>query len=60
MWRNDTKPKYMFMFRLKNLARKGLINISEMTKETLVWFFLLTITFSHTEYYYQLSLNIWL
>ena len=24
MWRNDTKCKYMFMFPLKNLARKGL------------------------------------
>ena len=24
MWRNDTKCKYMFMFLLKNLARKGL------------------------------------
>ena len=24
MWRNDTKYKYMFMFPLKNLARKGL------------------------------------
>ena len=27
MWRNDTKCKYMFMFLLKNLARKGLIKI---------------------------------
>ena len=26
MWRNDTKCKYMFMFPLKNLARKGLIS----------------------------------
>ena len=25
MWRNDTKCKYMFMFPLKNLARKGLM-----------------------------------
>ena len=25
MWRHDTKCKYMFMFPLKNLARKGLI-----------------------------------
>ena len=25
MWRNDIKCKYMFMFPLKNLARKGLI-----------------------------------
>ena len=25
MWRNDIKCKYMFMFILKNLARKGLI-----------------------------------
>ena len=25
MWRNDIKCKYMFMFSLKNLARKGLI-----------------------------------
>ena len=25
MWRNDTKCKYMFMFPLRNLARKGLI-----------------------------------
>ena len=24
MWRNDIKCRYMFMFRLKNLARKGL------------------------------------
>ena len=24
MWRNDTKSVYMFMFPLKNLARKGL------------------------------------
>ena len=24
MWRNDTKCKYMFMFPLRNLARKGL------------------------------------
>ena len=24
MWRNDTECKYMFMFPLKNLARKGL------------------------------------
>ena len=23
MWRDDTKYKYMFMFTLKNLARKG-------------------------------------
>ena len=27
MWRNDIKCKYMFMFPLKNLARKGLINM---------------------------------
>ena len=26
MWSNDTKCKYMFMFPLKNLARKGLRN----------------------------------
>ena len=26
MWRNDMKYKYMFMFPLKNLARKGLIS----------------------------------
>ena len=25
MWRYDTKCKYMFMFSLKNSARKGLI-----------------------------------
>ena len=25
MWRNDTKYKYMIMFPLQNLARKGLI-----------------------------------
>ena len=24
MWRNETKRKYMLMFPLKNLARKGL------------------------------------
>ena len=24
MWRNDTKCKYMFMFPLKKIARKGL------------------------------------
>ena len=28
VWRNDIKCKYMFMFPLKNLARKGLIEIS--------------------------------
>ena len=27
MWRNDIKCKYMFMFSLKNLARKGLTHI---------------------------------
>ena len=27
MWSNDIKYKYMFMFPLKNLARKGLIII---------------------------------
>ena len=27
MWSNDTKCKYMFMFPLKNLTRKGLINM---------------------------------
>ena len=27
MWRNDIKGKYMFMFTLKNLARKGLMNM---------------------------------
>ena len=26
VWRNDTKCKYMFMFALKNLARKGLMS----------------------------------
>ena len=34
MWRNDTKYKYMFMFPLKKLTRKGLrhwwVNISRM------------------------------
>ena len=25
VWRNDKKCKYMFMFSLNNLARKGLI-----------------------------------
>ena len=29
MWRNDTKCKYMFMFPLKNLARKGNQHINE-------------------------------
>ena len=28
MWKNDTKCKYMFMFPLKNLARKGLSKLS--------------------------------
>ena len=28
MWRNDIKCKYMFMFPLKNLARKGLMIIA--------------------------------
>ena len=28
MWRNDIKGKYMFMFTLKNLARKGLMLLS--------------------------------
>ena len=32
MWRNDTKCKYMFMFPLKNLARKGLILINNKVK----------------------------
>ena len=26
MWRNDTKCKYMFMFPMRNLAHKGLMN----------------------------------
>ena len=28
MWGNDMKCKYMFMFPLKNLARKGLSTIT--------------------------------
>ena len=31
MWRNDTKWKYMFMFPLKSLARKGLRNNKPVT-----------------------------
>ena len=31
MWRNDTKCKCMFMFPLKNLARKGLTPVLECT-----------------------------
>ena len=27
MWRYDTKYEYMFMLSLKNLSRKGLINL---------------------------------
>ena len=34
MWRNDIKCKYMFMFSLKNLARKGLISENPLTVET--------------------------
>ena len=30
MWSNDIKCKYMFMFPLKNLARKGLIKLCTM------------------------------
>ena len=30
MWSNDIKCKYMFMFPLKNLARKGLSNQSDI------------------------------
>ena len=28
MWSNDIKCKYMFMFRLQNLARKELMSVS--------------------------------
>ena len=31
MWSNDIKCKYMFMFPLKNLARKGLKKVLKMT-----------------------------
>ena len=42
IWRNDTKWKYMFMFPLKKLARKGLIHhwltlASEMKPLSNVW-----------------------
>ena len=30
MWRNDIKCKYMFMFSLKNLARKGLMYLHRL------------------------------
>ena len=36
MWRNDTKCKYMFMFPLKNLARKGLSHCSLFEDQALV------------------------
>ena len=34
MWRNDTKCKYMFMFPLKNLARKGLRSLLGACRQT--------------------------
>ena len=34
MWRNDTKCKYMFMFPLKNFARKGLLKSSVENKSS--------------------------
>ena len=34
MWSNDIKCKYMFMFPLKNLARKGLSYFKQVTKQT--------------------------
>ena len=46
MWRNDTKCKYMFMFPLKNLSRKGLImGISYLLLErwSLYWNWLLIV-----------------
>ena len=35
MWRNDIKCKYMFMFPLKNLARKGLKRIHRCRRSKL-------------------------
>ena len=37
MWRNDTKCEYMFMFPLKNLARKGLMNYVLLLLLNVVW-----------------------
>ena len=34
MWRNDIKCKYMFMFSLKNLARKGLTQLPSQSSPT--------------------------
>ena len=40
MWSNDTKCKYMFMFPLKNLARKGLNEKScnPLWPDDIVWY----------------------
>ena len=38
MWRNDIKCKYMFMFSLKNLARKWLSYWPIFTAAQLIWF----------------------
>ena len=45
MWRNDTKCKYMIMFPLKHLARKGLSMV-------------LTLTFVSSYHYYVFYVNI--
>ena len=39
MWRNDMKCKYMFMFPLKNLARKGLkiLQLKHQYIDGLLW-----------------------
>ena len=36
MWRNYIKCKYMFLFLLKNLARKGLTSVQGYYKESMV------------------------
>ena len=45
MWRNDTKCKYMFMFPLKNLARKGLRISCECHKTSLIMLIWWVVTF---------------
>ena len=41
MWRNDTKCKYVFMFPLKNLARKGLkYSKTFLNNQNHVWVFI--------------------
>ena len=55
MWRNDTKCRCMFMFPLKNLARKGLIHVLD---DITGW--ILQVSHWHLQWWsWTLTLDLW-